>query len=131
MDDLSHQENESLFNNFKFEAEIKNFHMLISFLDEKYKLFPVHMNYLIKIIRLFAFFTKISINIVEEINKGNFNYDNFFNIDNLYIEYIVYIDYNLNFNYYLGNDKKNSNDNNGMDIEIANNNIPEDIYPLD
>ena len=63
--------------------------MLISFLDEKYKLFPIYMNYLKKIIRLFAFFTKISTNIVEEINKGNFNYDNFFNIYNLYSEYII------------------------------------------
>ena len=89
LDDLSHPEKEFLYNNFKFELEIKNFHMLISFLDEKYKLFPIYMNYLIKIIRLFAFFTKISTNIVEEINKGNFNYDNFFNIYNLYSEYII------------------------------------------
>ena len=134
LDDLSHPENESLYNNFKFEIEIKNFHMLISFLDEKYKLFPIHMNYLIKIIQLFAFFTKISTNIIEEINKGNFDHDNFFNIDNIYSEYIVYIESNLNFNYNLGNNNKNSNDNNGMDIETTNNinnNPQEDIFPLD
>ena len=107
--------------NLYIEIEIKNFHMLISFLDEKYKLFPIHMNYLIKIIQLFAFFTKISTNIIEEINKGNFDHDNFFNIDNIYSEYIVYIESNLNFNYNLGNNNKNSNDNNGMDIETTNN----------
>ena len=134
LDDLSQPDSESLYNNFNFESEIKNFHMLISFLDEKYKLFPIHINYLIKIIQLFAFFMKVSANILEEINKGNFDHDNFFNIDNLYSEYIVYIQNNLNFSYHLGNDKKNINENNGMDIETSNhieNNPHEDIFPLD
>ena len=122
LDELSNPENEGIFSNFKFEVEIKNFHMLISFLDEKYKLFPIHMNYLIKIIQLFACFFKVSLKILEEINKGNFDYDNLLNIDSIFREYIIYKENKLNFNYSLTNTKNNINNNNenGMDIETNN-----------
>ena len=136
LDDLSDSQNESLFNYFKFEANIKNYNMLIPFLDEKYKLFPIHMNYLIKIIQLFVFFCNISNKILEELNKGNFDYDNLFNIDAIYSEYIVYRENNLNFSYSLSNNKNNINNNNenGMDIESNNintNNNSNDIFILE
>ena len=132
LDDLANQENEGVFNNFKFEVEIKNFNMLISFLDEKYKLFPIHMNYLIKIIQLFAFFFNVSTKILDEINKGNFDYDNLFNIDSLFSEYIVFKESNFNFSYSLTSNKDNkiSNNENGMDIE-TNNTHHKNIFILD
>ena len=133
LDDLANPENESIYSNFKFESDIKNFNMLIHFLDEKYKLFPIHMNYLLKIIQLFAFFCDISTKINEELNKGNFDYDNLFNIDSLYSEYIVYRENHFNFNYSLNNNI-NDNNENGMDIEVNNNiinNNSNDLYILD
>ena len=111
-----------------FGVEIKTFKELINFLDEKYKLFPIYMNYLKKIIQLFKFFYEVSIKILNEINNGNFELENLFNVDNLYFEYIIYIENNMNFQYNL-----NNNDEDSMDIEINDNksNINNDDFFLD
>ena len=89
------------------------------------------MNYLIKIIQLFEFFYTVSIKILEQLNNGNFDYDNLFNIDFLYSEYISYRESNLNFKYNLGRNNIENNNKNGMDIEfnnkISNNSINEDF----
>ena len=128
---LANSANQAIYTNFKFEIEIKNFETLISYLDDKYKLFPILMNYLIKIIQLFEFFYTVSIKILEQLNNGNFDYDNLFNIDFLYSEYISYRESNLNFKYNLGRNNIENNNKNGMDIEfnnkISNNSINEDF----
>ena len=102
------------FININFGVPIKNFSELISYLDEKYKLFPIYMNYLVKIIQLFKFFCEVSVKILNEIYIGNFDFESLFNADNLYFEYIVFIQNNMNFQY--------NNYENDMNIETNNNN---------
>ena len=102
------------FININFAVPIKNFSELISYLDEEYKLFPIYMNYFVKIIQLFKFFCGVSIKILNEIYIGNFDFESLFNADNLYFEYIVFIQTNMNFQY--------NNYENDMNIETNNNN---------
>ena len=134
LDYLSHPNNQKIYNNLKFDIEIKNFNMLISYLDEKFKLFPVLMNLMIKVIKLFNFFYLVSTKVFEEIDKGNFDYDNLLNIDNLFKQFVIFSQNNMNFTYNLNNDKiiktKTEND---MDIDTSNENKinpEEDIYNL-
>ena len=117
---LANPENKNIYNNFKFEIEIKNFDMLIAYLDNKYKLFPIHMNYLIKIIQLFGLFYHVSTTVINELNQGNFEYDKLFNLDSIYSEYIVFKENNLTFSYNLSSETTNTNNNeNGMDIDAV------------
>ena len=127
LDYLASSENQKIFDNLKFDIEIKSFNMLIAYLDEKFKLFPVFMNLLIKVIKLFNFFYLVSTNILGEIEKGNFEYGNLLNVDNLYSQFVVYDQKTMNFSYNLSdnnNSTKNIIDNN-MDIDASNSNIIE------
>ena len=123
LDYLSHQNNQNIYTNFG--PNIQNFNMLISYLDENLNLFPIHMNYLVKIIQLFKFFYQISAKILNEINNGNFEYESLFNVNMLYSEYIVFSQKCMNFSYNLVS--SNVQKDNEMDIELNNNNIPNDI----
>ena len=134
LDYLSNSNNQNIYNNLKFDIEIKNFNILISYLDEKFKLFPVLMNLMIKVIKLFKFFYLVSTKVLEEIDKGNFDYDNLLNIDNLYNQFAIFNQNNMNFSYNLNNDNiiKDKTDND-MDIDTSNNNKinqEKDIYNL-
>ena len=128
LDYLANPENQKIFDSLKFDIEIKSFNMLIVYLDEKFKLFPVFMNLLIKVIKLFNFFYLISTNILGEIEKGNFEYGHLLNIDNLYSQFVIYDQNTMNFSYNLSNDNKDitkNNIENNMDIDASNNNIIE------
>ena len=137
LDYLANPNNQNIYNNLKFDIEIKNFNMLISYLDAKFKLFPVLMNLMIKVIKLFNFFYLVSTKVYEEIEeKGNFDYDNLLNVDNLYKQFVIFNQNNMNFSYNLINNNiikhKKENDMD-MDIDTSNNNKinpEEDIYNL-
>jgi hypothetical protein len=125
-DHLANPENQKIFDNLKFDIEIKSFNMLIAYLDAKFKLFPVFMNLLIKVIKLFKYFYLVSTTILQEIEKGNFDYGHLLDIDNLYSQFIVYDQKIMNFSYNLSDDNKNSEKNNidnNMDIDSSNSKI--------
>ena len=96
--------------------------MLINYLDDKFKLFPILMNHIIKIIKLFAYFYTASLKIMEELNKGNFDYDNLFDIDNLYSEYVVFNEGNMNFSYSLENNNNKNEIKENVDMDLSSNN---------
>ena len=101
----------------KFDKRINDFGIMISYLDQNYKLFPILFNSLIKIIKLFKYYYFSSINIIDQISKGNFEYESLLNIDNLYNSYKNYINNNMNLSL-------NLNETNGegdMDIEYEGN----------
>ena len=136
LDYLANPNHQNIYNKLKFDVEIKNFNKLISYLDEKFKLFPVFMNLIIKVIKLFNFFYLVSNKVLEEIEKGNFDYDNLLNVDNLYKQFVIFNQNNMNFSYNLGNDNKNiikNKTDNDMDIDFSNgnkNNSEDDTYNL-
>ena len=106
----------------KIDSKIDTFGMMISYLDEKYKLFPIYINSLISTIKLFKFFEVESGNIVNQIEQGNFNWDELLNIDSLLNSYKKFIKNNMNFHYNLNS--ANNQDENIMDIDFeASNNI--------
>ena len=133
-DFLENQKDQKIYENFN-QFDIKNFFMFVSFWDNNYKLFPILMNYLLKIFQIFTFFYSISIKIINEINQGNFDYDNLLNIDTLYSEYIVFCEGFMNFNYSLIDNNKNIEDkkDDSMDIDMPNNpkNNNNNIFILD
>ena len=123
LDFLADPKNNQIYNNFTFESELKNFNMLINYLDDKFKLFPVLMNHIIKVIKLYAFFYTASTKIIDELNKGNFDYDILLNIDTLYSEYVVFNESNINFSYSLDNNNINEiKENTDMDLSNGNKN---------
>jgi hypothetical protein len=102
------------------DSKIETFGMMISYLDEKYKLFPIYINSLISAIKLFKFFDIESGNIVNQIEQGNFDYDELLNIDSLLNSYKKFIKQNMNFHYNLNS--ANNQDENIMDIDLETNN---------
>jgi hypothetical protein len=127
LDYLASSENQKIFDNLKFDIEIKSFNMLIAYLDAKFKLFPVFMNLLIKVIKLFKYFYLVSTTILQEIEKGNFDYGHLLDIDNLYSQFIVYDQKIMNFSYNLSDDNKNSEKNiNNFDNIFINNKNEDD-----
>ena len=127
LDFLADPKNNHIYNNFTFESELKNFNMLINYLDDKFKLFPVLMNHIIKIIKLFAFFYTASMKIIAELNKGNFDYDILLNIDSLYNEYVVYNESNINFSYSLYNNNNINEIKENADMDLTNGNKNNEI----
>ena len=101
----------------KFDNKIENFGMLITYLDENNKLFPIYMNYLLKVIKIFKFFYSISLDKIEQISFGNFEYEELFKLDLLLNNYKDYMKNNMNFCYNL-NINNNIEDENNMDIDI-------------
>ena len=87
----------------KFDKKITNSEIMIYYLDENFKIFPVYINLLINIIKLFKFFFIVTLNTFNELNKGNFNLQQLLNIDNLFNEYKNYIRNNMNIYYNLNN----------------------------
>ena len=122
LDFLANPKNQEIYNNFAFESKLQNFNMLINYLDDKFKLFPILMNHIIKIIKLFAYFYTASLKIMEELNKGNFDYDNLFDIDNLYSEYVVFNEGNMNFSYSLENNNNKNEIKENVDMDLSSNN---------
>ena len=104
----------------KFDNKIENFGMFISYLDDNYKLFPIYMNCLIKIIKIFKFFYCISLDKINQISFGNFDYDQLLNIELLYNNYRNFMKEHMNFCYNL-NFNNNNHDHNNMDIDIETN----------
>ena len=106
----------------KINNGIENFGMMISYFDEIYKIFPILMNYLINSIKIYKFFYTSTLNIMNQVDQGNFNYEEeLLNINNLYTSYKDFINKNMNFYYSLNNNNKD--DENSMDIDYeANNN---------
>ena len=100
----------------KYDNKIEDFGMMISYLDDNYKLFPIFMNYLVNIIKMFNFFYEITSGIVNQIDNGIFNHDQILDINNLYGHYKKYIKENINFYYNLNNE--NIDDENSMDIDF-------------
>ena len=107
----------------KIDSKIETFGMMISYLDEKYKLFPIYLNSLISVIKLFKFFYVESVNIVNQIDQGNFEFEILLNIDSLLNSYKKFIKENMNFHYNLN--AENNQDENVMeiDLESSNNNM--------
>ena len=109
----------------KMNPNINDFTSLILFLDERYYLYPVYMNLLIKIIRLFKFFNNKLLQIKQIINEGNFDFEDFIKSDYLLNEYGNYISNHIILKF--PKKKKNNEielDENSMDLE-TNKNIEE------
>ena len=109
-----HQKLKDIYN--KLDKNIQDFGMMITYLDEKYKIFPKFLNYLLKIIKIYKFCFVVSLNIMDQISQGNFDYEQFLNIDNLYNDYKEFVKQNLNFFC------DNINDENRMDVDFEGNN---------
>ena len=107
----------------KIDSKIETFGMMISYLDEKYKLFPIYINSLISAIKLFKFFYVESVNIVNQFDQGNFEIEELLNIDSLLNSYKKFIKQNMNYHYNLN--AENNEDENIMeiDLEASNNSI--------
>ena len=104
----------------KIDSKIETFGMMISYLDENYKLFPIYINSLISVIKLFKFFYVESVNIVNQIDQGNFEFEKLLNIDSLLNSYKKFIKENMNFHYNLN--AENNQDENVMEIDLESNN---------
>lgn len=104
----------------KIDSKIETFGMMISYLDDNYKLFPIYINSLISSIKLFTFFFEESKNIVNQIEQGNFNYDELLNIDLLLNSYKKFIKQYMNFRYNLTAER--NQDENVMEIDLETNN---------
>ena len=98
----------------KIDLRIQNFGMMISYLDEKYKIFPTLLNYLLEIIKIYKFCFISTSNIINQISEGNFDYEQLLNIDNLYNDYKEFVKHNLNFSC-------NLDDENRMDLDFEGN----------
>jgi hypothetical protein len=94
--------------------------MMISYLYEKYKLFPIYINSLISAIKLLKFFYVESVNIVNQFDQGNFEIEELLNIDSLLNSYKKFIKQNMNFHYNLNS--SNNHDENIMDIDFESSN---------
>ena len=79
----------------KINTNVYDFTTLVSFLDERYYLYPVYMNVLIKIMRLFNFFYNKLLQIKQIIAEGNFDYEDFIKLDYLFNEYKIFISKNI------------------------------------
>jgi len=104
----------------KINSKIDTFGMMISYLDENHKLFPIYINSLISMIKLFKFFYEESVSIINQIEQGNFDYEELLNLDLLLNSYKKFIKENMNFHYNLNAD--NNQDENVMEIDLESNN---------
>ena len=107
----------------KLDKNIEDFGLMISYFDNNYKLFPILFNCLIKIIKVYKFCNIVSINIIDQISQGNFEYEQLLNIDNLYNDYKKFINQNMNFSYILCDDNNNNGGDMDLDFEGNNNQI--------
>ena len=86
---------------------ISNFGLLLSYLDEKYSLFIILMNYLLFIKKFFFFFTEETLQLKSLIEKKNITeIDPLLNVDNLFLKFKEYQKINLS-------DEINTINNNG------------------
>ena len=111
-----HQKLKDIYN--RIDKRIQDFGLMITYFDEKYTIFPIFLNCLLKIIKIYKFCYVVTLNIMEQISQGNFEYEQFLNIDSLYYNYQEFVKQNLNISF----DNNNNHDENKMDVDFEGNN---------
>ena len=129
-----HQKLKDIYN--KIDKNIQDFGTMITYFDEKYTIFPIFLNYFLKTIKIYKFCYVVTLNIIDQISQGNFEYEQFLKIDNLYNNYIEFVKQNLNLSYNINENKMDENkmyenkmDENKMDVDFEGNN--NQIFDID
>ena len=99
MNEFIHSEkNENTIDIFKIINEnINSFGMLLTYLDEKYSIFPILMNVLLSIKKLYIFFVQEAIQLKNLINeKKNLDINSELDISKIFCKYKQYLNINTN-----------------------------------